>query len=96
MACLEEKVISVCVLLGDEKPGYDLQVSPVWRGSYASVVVSIGTKHRVQSLLERWPSMIRMNVGLIWGSGPMSSFFTTRGPGCEQLHRGLFAVESAL
>ena len=54
-------MISVCVLLGNEKPGYDLQISPVWRGSYASVVVSIGTKHRVQSLLERWPSMIRMN-----------------------------------
>ena len=31
------------------------------RGSYASVVVFIGTKHRVQSPLERWPSMISMN-----------------------------------
>ena len=26
-----------------------------------SVVVFIGTKHRVQSPLERWPSMISMN-----------------------------------
>ena len=31
------------------------------RGSYPSVVVFIGTKHRVQSPLERWPSMISMN-----------------------------------
>ena len=30
-------------------------------GSYPSVVVLIGTKHRVQSPLERWPSMISMN-----------------------------------
>ena len=29
--------------------------------SYPSVVVFIGTKHRVQSPLERWPSMISMN-----------------------------------
>ena len=29
-------------------------------GSYPSVVVFIGTKHRVQSPLERWPSMISM------------------------------------
>ena len=28
---------------------------------YPSVVVFIGTKHRVQSPLERWPSMISMN-----------------------------------
>ena len=53
MACLEEGVISVCFLLGDEQPRYDLQGSPVWRGSYPSVVVFIGTKHRVQSPLER-------------------------------------------
>ena len=31
------------------------------RGSYPSVVVFIGTKHRVQSPLERWLSMISMN-----------------------------------
>ena len=43
MACLEEGVISVCFLLGDEQPRYDLQGSPVWRGSYPSVVF-IGTK----------------------------------------------------
>src|SRR5574337_1951620 len=61
MACLEEGVISVCFLLGNESPRYDLQGSPVWRGSYPSVVVFIGTKHRVQSPLERWPSMISMN-----------------------------------
>ena len=61
MACLEEGVISVCFLLGDEQPRYDLQGSPVWRGSYPSVVVLIGTKHRVQSPLERWRSMISMN-----------------------------------
>ena len=30
-------------------------------GSYPSVVVFIGTKRRVQSPLERWPSMISMN-----------------------------------
>ena len=30
-------------------------------GSYPSIVVSIGTKHRVQSPLERWLSMISMN-----------------------------------
>ena len=30
-------------------------------GSYPSVVVFIGTKHRVQSPLERWPSMVTMN-----------------------------------
>ena len=61
MACLEEGVISVCFLLGNESPRYDLQGSPVWRGSYPSVVVFIGTKHRVQSPLERWPSMVSMN-----------------------------------
>ena len=61
MACLEEGVISVCFFLGDEQPRYDLQGSPVWRGSYPSVVVFIGTKYRVQSPLERWPSMISMN-----------------------------------
>ena len=38
-----------------------LQTSPVWRGSYPSVVVSIGTKDRVQSPLEKWLSMISMN-----------------------------------
>ena len=54
-------MISVCFLLGNEQPRYDLQGSPVWRGSYLSVVVFIGTKHRVQSPLERWPSMISMN-----------------------------------
>ena len=43
MACLEEGVISVCFLLGNEKPRYDLQASSVWRGSYPSVVVFIGT-----------------------------------------------------
>ena len=46
MACLEEGVISVCFLLGDEQPRYNLQGPPVWRGSYPSVVVFIGTKHR--------------------------------------------------
>ena len=61
MAFLEEGVISVCVLLGDEQPGYDLQGSPVRRGSSPPVVVSIDTKHRVQSPLERWQSMISMN-----------------------------------
>ena len=60
MACLEEGVVSVCFLLGNEQPRYDLQGSPVWRGSYPSVV-SIGTKHRVQSPLERWLSMISMS-----------------------------------
>ena len=30
-------------------------------GSYPSVVVFIGTKHRVQSPLEKWLSMIGMN-----------------------------------
>ena len=30
-------------------------------GSYPSVVVFTGTKHRVQSPLERWLSMISMN-----------------------------------
>ena len=61
MACLEEGVISVCFLLGDESPRYNLQGCPVWRGAYPSVVVFIGTKHRVQSPLERWLSMISMN-----------------------------------
>ena len=42
------------------QPGYSLQVSPVRRGSYPSVV-SIGTKHRVHRPLERQPSMISMN-----------------------------------
>ena len=51
-------MISVCVLLGDEKPGCDLQGSPVRRGSYPSTVVPTGAKHRVQSPLERWPSSI--------------------------------------
>ena len=54
-------MISVCFLLGDEQPRYDLQGSSVCRGSYPSVVVFIGTKHRVQSPLEKWPSMISMN-----------------------------------
>ena len=61
MACLEEGVISVCFFLGDEQPRYDLQGSPVLRGSYPSVVVLIGIKHRVQSPLERWLSMISTN-----------------------------------
>ena len=52
---------SVCFLLGDEEPRYALHGSPVWRGSYPSVVVFIGTKPRVQSPLERWPSMTSMN-----------------------------------
>ena len=43
MACLEEGVINVCFLLGDELPRYSLQGFPVWRGSYPSVVF-IGTK----------------------------------------------------
>ena len=34
---------------------------PGLEGPYPSVVVFIGTKHRVQSPLERWPSMISMN-----------------------------------
>ena len=61
MACLEEGVISVCFLLGDESPRYDLQGSPVWRGFYPSLVVFIGSKDRAQSPLERWLSMISMN-----------------------------------
>ena len=40
-----------------------------------SVVVFIGTKHRVQSPLERWLSMISMNRPKM-ESGPMNSFFT--------------------
>ena len=39
----------------------NLQDSPVQRGSYPSVVVSIGTKHRVQSPLGRWLSTISTN-----------------------------------
>ena len=50
MACLEEGVIRVHFLLGNEKPRYDLQGSPVWRGSYPSVVVFIGTKHSSESI----------------------------------------------
>ena len=61
MACLEERGDSVCFLLGDEEPRYALHGSPVWRESYPSVVVFIGTKPRVQSPLERWPSMTSMN-----------------------------------
>ena len=72
MACLEEGVIGVCVFLGDEQPEYDLQVSPVQRGSDPSVVVSIDTIHRVQSPLERWLSMVSM---LRWSPGPVNSFF---------------------
>ena len=45
-------MIRVCFLLGNEQPGYDLQGSPVQRGSYPSVVISIGTKPRVQSIGE--------------------------------------------
>ena len=67
-------MISVGFLLGDESPRYDLQGAPVWRRSYLSVVVFIGTKHRVQSPLERWPSMISMNRPKM-ESGPMNSFF---------------------
>ena len=36
-------------------------IRPPDRGSYPSVVVFMGTKHRVQSPLERWLSMISMN-----------------------------------
>ena len=60
MACPETGVISVCFLLDDEKPGY-LRGSPVWRGSYPSIAVSIDTKHRVWSPREMWLSMISMN-----------------------------------
>ena len=35
--------------------GCDLQDSPAQRGSYPSIVIPTGTKHRVQSPLERWP-----------------------------------------
>ena len=52
---LEAGVTSVCFLLGSESPGCDLQRSPAQRGSYASIVIPPGAKHRVQSPLERWP-----------------------------------------
>ena len=42
-------MIRVCFLLGNEQPGYDLQGSPVQRGSYPSVVISIDTKHSSES-----------------------------------------------
>ena len=48
-------MIRAYFLLGDEYPGRDLQDSPAQRGSYPSTVVPTGTKHRVQSPLERWP-----------------------------------------
>ena len=51
-------MVTVCFLLGDEQPGYDLQGSPVRRGSYPSIVVPTGTKQGVQSPLERRPSSI--------------------------------------
>ena len=40
---------------------YTIFKVPILRGSYPSVAVFIGTKHRVQSPLERWLSMISMN-----------------------------------
>ena len=52
MTCLEARVIRLCFLLGDELPGYDLQGSPVQRGSYPSVVVSIGAKQSSESIRE--------------------------------------------
>ena len=38
--------------------GFDLQDSPAQMGSYPSIVVPTGAKHRVQSPLERQPSTI--------------------------------------
>ena len=58
MTCLETGVITACFLLGNEQPGCDLQGSPVRRGSYPSIVVPTGTEQRVESPLERPPSMI--------------------------------------
>ena len=51
-------MVTVCFLLGDEQPGCDLQDSPAQRGSYPSIVIPTGAKHRVQSPLERWPRTI--------------------------------------
>ena len=50
MACLEEEVISVCFLLGNEQPRYDLQGSPVWRGLILLLVSSqaLNTELRVR------------------------------------------------
>ena len=56
--CPEAGVISVCFLLGNEWPGCGLQDSPAQRGSYPSIVIPTGAKHRVQSPLERRPSTI--------------------------------------
>ena len=58
MTCPETGVIMACFLLGNEQPGCYLKDSLVWRGSYPSIVVPTGTKQRVQSPLERQPSMI--------------------------------------
>ena len=46
-----------------------------WGGSYPSVVVSLDTKHRVQSPLARRLSVISMDRPEM-GSRPMNSFFT--------------------
>ena len=56
-------------------------------GSYPSIVVSIGTKHRVQSPLERWPRMISMNRPKM-GSRPYEFLL--------QLHWVFFAVHGFL
>ena len=49
------------------------KIPPVQRGPCPSIVGSIGTKHRVQSPLERWPSMITMNRPIQTGSRPYES-----------------------
>ena len=62
MACLEEGVISVC--FSEAMSNLDMIFKVPLSGAgiiLPSVVVFIGTKHRVQSPLERWPSMISMN-----------------------------------
>ena len=62
MACLEEGVTNVCFSEAMSNL-YTIVKVPLSGGGLIlpSVVVFIGTKHRVQSPLERWPSMISMN-----------------------------------
>ena len=61
MACLEEGVISVCVLLGLSNLDTIFKIPLSRGGLIPSVVISTGTKHRAQSPLERRPSLISMD-----------------------------------
>ena len=66
-------MISVCFLFS--------KIPLPRRGSYPSIVIPTGAKHRVQSPLERWPPTISTDRPEM-ESSPMNSFFRAQALGC--------------